>query len=176
MIFSLQTHPTIYSEYLKRKKEAEQIRKSQSKSTSSNTAIREKRLKVQQAKLNFPKIQPLTDKEQKKIDSLVLNYIISEARPLQTVESITFQAMVNGLNPHAKIMGVKKLKKLIQCKIESFHTDLIKKLDSVKHVCLAIDMWSTLKRSFMGVTCHWIDETTYERRSAALACKRFKCW
>ena len=176
MIFSLQTHPFKYSEYLNRKKEAEQIRKSQSKSTSSNTAIREKRLKVQQAKLNFPKIQPLTDKEQKKIDSLVLNYIISEARPLQTVESITFQAMVNGLNPHAKIMGVKKLKKLIQCKIESFHTDLIKKLDSVKHVCLAIDMWSTLKRSFMGVTCHWIDETTYERRSAALACKRFKGW
>jgi hypothetical protein len=28
----------------------------------------------------------------------------------------------------------------------------------------------------MGVTCHWIEEETYKRRLAALACKRFKGW
>ncbi|KAK4037665.1 hypothetical protein OUZ56_029696 [Daphnia magna] len=35
-------------------------------------------------------------------------------------------------------------------------------------------MWSSLKRSFMGITCHWIDEAFLERRSSALACKRFQ--
>ena len=30
------------------------------------------------------------------------------------------------------------------------------------------------KKSFFGYTCHWLDANNFERKSAALACRRFK--
>ncbi|KAI9557254.1 hypothetical protein GHT06_017077 [Daphnia sinensis] len=120
-----------------------------SKSSASNEALREKRSKFHQAKLNYA--------------VLILNYIINEARPLETVESLSFRAMVNGLNPRANVLCVKKLSKLIESERETSHGKLLQTLATVKHVCLAVDMWSTLKR-----------KETYKQRSAALACKRFK--
>lgn len=157
-------------------KDARKARKMELKLTSSNEALREKRLKLQQAKLNYAVVQPISKKEQSAVDQLILKYIIKEARPLETVESFSFREMVNGLNPRANVMCVKKLRKLIESEREASHGKLLETLATVKHVCLAVDMWSTLKRSFMGVTCHWIEEETYKRRSAALACKRFKGW
>ncbi|KZS10715.1 Uncharacterized protein APZ42_024729 [Daphnia magna] len=125
-----------------------------SKSSSSNEALREKRSKLHQAKLNYAVVQPISKKEQSAVDQLILNYIINEARPLETVESLSFRAMVNGLNPRANVLCVKKLRKLIESEREASHEKLLQTLATVKHVCLAVDMWSTLKRSFMGVTCH----------------------
>jgi hypothetical protein len=42
------------------------------------------------------------------------------------------------------------------------------------YVCTTADVWSTSKRSYMGVTVHWIDIDSLDRGSAALACRRFK--
>ncbi|KAL7641882.1 UNVERIFIED_CONTAM: hypothetical protein RMT77_007756 [Armadillidium vulgare] len=41
-------------------------------------------------------------------------------------------------------------------------------------LCTTADVWSTKHRSFMGVTVHWINESTIDRQSATLACSRFK--
>ena len=43
-----------------------------------------------------------------------------------------------------------------------------------KYVCLAVDMWSSRRRGYMGVTAHWIDTETLARQNIAIACKRFK--
>jgi len=51
---------------------------------------------------------------QKKIDILIMNYVISKARPVSTVDDTAFMAMVNGLNPKASAMGAKKLRKMIK--------------------------------------------------------------
>lgn len=48
------------------------------------------------------------------------------------------------------------------------------KLIDVDTVCTTSDIWSVQDRSFFGVTCHWIDNSTLERHSAALACTRLK--
>ena len=39
----------------------------------------------------------------------------------------------------------------------------------VQHVATTTDCWTAHRRSFLGVTSHWLDEETLERKSAALA-------
>lgn len=41
------------------------------------------------------------------------------------------------------------------------------------YICSTADIWSNKKRSFLGVTIHWIDER-FDGKSIAIACKRFK--
>ena len=37
-------------------------------------------------------------------------------------------------------------------------------LDEASYVCTTADIWSASNRSFMGMTAHWIDRTTLERK------------
>ncbi|EZA53577.1 hypothetical protein X777_06933, partial [Ooceraea biroi] len=46
-------------------------------------------------------------------------------------------------------------------------------LKKVNYICTTVDIWSDRKRSFLGVTAHWIDPITLKRKSRALACRRF---
>ena len=48
---------------------------------------------------------------------------------------------------------------------------MIKTLALIEVICLTADGWSAAKRSFLGVTAHWLDENN-ERQSMVLACKR----
>lgn len=41
-------------------------------------------------------------------------------------------------------------------------------------MCTTADLWTAHNRSFFGMTCHWIEEDTLERKSAALACARVR--
>lgn len=58
------------------------------------------------------------------------------------------------------------------CKTQEEHTH--QKLSAVNYVATTTDCWSARQRSYLGVTCHWIDNTSLERNSAALACIRLK--
>lgn len=51
---------------------------------------------------------------------------------------------------------------------------MVSHLSEVSYVATTTDCWTAHQRSFIGVTCHWIDEETFERRSAALACQRLR--
>ena len=61
--------------------------------------------------------------------------------------------------------------------ITSRYTDvkvgLKKSLEKVNHVCATADLWTTRRRSFLGVTIHWYTEEL-ERRSGCLAIRRVK--
>lgn len=46
----------------------------------------------------------------------------------------------------------------------------MKTLASVSTVCTTADVWTHHNRSFFGVTVHWIDCDTLQRKSAALSC------
>lgn len=43
------------------------------------------------------------------------------------------------------------------------------------YICNAADIWSGNIRSFVGITCHFIDENSYELYSNVLSCRKIKC-
>lgn len=48
-------------------------------------------------------------------------------------------------------------------------SSLKKELSAVKHVATTTDCWAARQRNFLGVTCHWINEDSLQRRFAALS-------
>lgn len=62
-------------------------------------------------------------------------------------------------------------------RIEKYYETQVAKikseLEELPYVCTTIDIWSSKKRSFIGVTAHWITNDLL-RVSVALACRRFR--
>lgn len=101
-----------------------------------------------------------------------MNYVISNARPVSTVDDTAFMAMIIGLNSKASVMGAKKLRRMIENERKVFEEEVTAAMSSVANVCLTADMWSTTHRRWIGMTSHWLHEKTLEKKSAVLCCKR----
>jgi len=111
---------------------------------------------------------------QDRVDELVIEYIVSEMRPLSAVEKPSFVRLVKGLCPSAEVMSRKTVvSKRILEDYPKMEEELKKNLDEVKYVCTTADICSSTNRSFLGMTVHWIVEETLERKSAAVGCRRF---
>ena len=52
--------------------------------------------------------------------------------------------------------------------------DLKAAMSQIEFIATTTDCWTVHKRSFTGVTAHWIKLEILERCSAALACKQLK--
>ena len=114
-----------------------------------------------------------THVSQASLDTLVLKYLINNSLPLKTVESEDFQKLVLAGRTGKKVMSYNTLK----LRIDSAYTNMLgivkDKLSGVKKVCLTCDLWTAGTRSFLGVTCHWLNPDM-TRESAALALRRVK--
>jgi len=114
---------------------------------------------------------------QEKINLRIFDYIVAEGRPLSTVESTYFRDLLKEIDPKVEVMCVATLKKMVAKAYINFKDRLRIQFNSATEVCLTADIWGSTKRSFMGVTAHWLvtDETgKIERKSAGVACKRFE--
>ena len=114
---------------------------------------------------------------QEDASKLITNLIVKCALPLSLVEKDPFKDLVKKLssgNCHsiARNTLVSKIDKLSSDHYEHIKTEL----KSVNFVCSTADIWSTKnnKRSFLGMTVHYIDPVDYQRKSYAIACDRFK--
>lgn len=119
-----------------------------------------------------PKL-PIT---QKAFENNLVNFFTHSMIPLRTIEDTYFIKMMEDLtisNYAIKIPGRRSLRKKILKQSSDQFDDIKNKLSLAKYVCTTADIWSGKKRSFLGVTAHWID-TQSQRRSAAIACRRFK--
>lgn len=103
-----------------------------------------------------------------------MNYVINNARPVNTVDDAAFMAMIIGLNPKPSVIRAKKLRKMIENEHKLFEEEVTVAMSSVDHVCLTADMWSTTHRCWIGMTAHWLGEKTLMRKLAALCCKRIR--
>lgn len=110
-------------------------------------------------------------------DGLVTNYIVCSGVSLNTVNHPEFKKLVNGLSKlktEVHCLTDKTLHNKIDEKYRKMVYNITEEMKKAKYVSTTSDIWSSFRRSYMGVTSHWLDEHTFERKSAALACKRFQ--
>lgn len=72
-----------------------------------------------------------------------------------------------------KIPSRYQITHLIQKRFESHKEKLRLALAIPKHLCQTVDIWSNKHRGFFGITVHWIDDKSFERKSVALSCAEF---
>ncbi|KAL3983521.1 oligodendrocyte myelin glycoprotein [Sarotherodon galilaeus] len=107
-------------------------------------------------------------------DKLLLTFVCEANRPFSIVETSSFKTMMETLQPQCTVMTRKTLCSKIQDAVKNMKSIIIKKLSTVNYVATTTDCWSARQHSYLGVTCHWIDDISLERHSAALACRPLK--
>lgn len=65
------------------------------------------------------------------------------------------------------------IKNKIRGNFEAFQTETTALLCGLDYVCLTADIWGTRHASYFGITCHYLDCNTCERKSLALNCSHF---
>ncbi|XP_039596514.1 uncharacterized protein LOC120518029 [Polypterus senegalus] len=107
-------------------------------------------------------------------DKLVLTFVCEANQPFSVVETTSFKTMMETLQPQCTVMTSKRLCSEIREAAKNMKSIIIKKLSTVNYVATTTDCWSARQHIYLGVTCHWIDETSLERHSAVLACRPLK--
>lgn len=119
-----------------------------------------------------------TKYSQNQFDEDVTNYIIHSMAPLSTVENPFLKKMfiTSGIlkNNSLTLMSRRSLSRKIETRFNTNIEKLKSTFEKVNYLCTTADVWSAKRRSFMGVTVHWIDEDSLERKSASLECRRFR--
>lgn len=103
------------------------------------------------------------------------NFFVHSMIPLNVVEDPFFALMLNNLE--LKKHGLNLIsrrtltRKITESKIQEV-SRIKSELEEAENVCTVVDIWSCRKRSFFGMTVHWLD-SELNRKSKTLACRRF---
>lgn len=108
------------------------------------------------------------------VSTLILEFVIDDVQSFSLVEQPSFKKLIEGISGGKTVMCRKTLVQRIEKEFAVMKETLIATLQKVTNVCTTADLWTAHNRSFFGMTCHWIEEETMERKSAALACARVK--
>lgn len=73
-----------------------------------------------------------------------------------------------GLNPAVDIWTRKTLTEKLQLRCRNLKDKLTNIISEQQWVCVTADIWSTKARSFMGMTCHWLNAQSLDRSSSTL--------
>ncbi|KAF0752611.1 Dimer Tnp hAT domain-containing protein [Aphis craccivora] len=98
-------------------------------------------------------------------------------RPIVTCEKPSFHRLIQGLTgitDSTLFPNHKNISKLLQLKYENYVSMLTSLIEKQNHICCTADIWSANNKSFMGTTCHFIDEFSHKRSSYVLSCRRIK--
>lgn len=110
-------------------------------------------------------------------DNLIVDFVIETMTPVSILESKSFEKLIESaskLTKTPKIMGRCSLVRRIENEYQQAMTKLKQSLQIANFVCTTADIWSSSKRSYLGMTVHWIDSDTLKRKRAVIACRRFK--
>ncbi|XP_060921536.1 uncharacterized protein zgc:161969 isoform X2 [Labrus mixtus] len=111
---------------------------------------------------------------QAKTDDLVFNFIVEDCQSFYVLEQPGFRKLIEGLTEGLKSMDRVTLFTKVDQGFSRMREELMSKLSGVQYVCTTADVWTANSRSFFGMTCHWIDAASLERKSAALGFARLQ--
>lgn len=154
-----------YDDYLKYK---EKLKDSKSKLKGTTSKIGLAGTKSKQAKLSI--MNPKSVVTQNEFEKRIVYFIVNTMSSVSIIENESFIRLFDGMN--VNVPRRKAAMRLINEMYNSHIENLKKEIQKQDYVCSTADIWSTKTRSLMGVTLHWID-ANLERKSVALACKRF---
>ena len=111
---------------------------------------------------------------QAKVDRLILGYLTEGLLPLSTVELPGFKDLIVGLQPNRTVLCRATVKRRFDEMVCAMKVNIRDTLRPLSFVATTTDCWSAHRRSYIGVTVHWIDPESLERKWAALACRRLR--
>lgn len=109
--------------------------------------------------------------DQKIFDKRIVKFIVDTMSPTSIVDHPSFKSLFSWTN--LSVMSRRSLVREMDEVYNKMISNIKHELSKVNYVCSTADVWSSKKRSFFGVTIHWIDDEL-NRHSRAIACRRFK--
>lgn len=111
---------------------------------------------------------------QKTVDQAILRFIVQGLQPFSLVEKPSFQDLIVELQPRSAVMSRTTVRRKIDSATSKMKESLKNEMKEVPYIATTTDCWTARRRSFIGVTAHWLDPCSFERRSAALACRQLR--
>jgi len=98
-------------------------------------------------------------------------------RPLATCQKPSFRRLIMGLagiRDSALLPNTKVIRKELHLRYNSYVTMLTDLISKQTYICTTADISSCNNKSYLGMTCHFLDENTFIRHSYILGCRRIK--
>jgi hypothetical protein len=83
--------------------------------------------------------------------------LIEDVLPMYTVEKKGFRKFVQRLGNRIKIRCRRFFTKKVNSLFVEGKKKLIEALSNAKYACTTADCWTSRRKSFIGVTVHWLD-------------------
>ncbi|KAE9536196.1 hypothetical protein AGLY_007419 [Aphis glycines] len=145
--------------------------KKDAKKKSANELSTSNLFEKKQSKLSFNQ----SEKSKEEVKNLIFNYIVEEMKPLITCEKPSFKRLIQGLTSKNIVISHRRvIAKEFKVRYKYYVKMLTELIENQNFICLTSDIWSSNNRSYLGMTCHYINETNCNRHSYVLACKRIK--
>ncbi|KAF0716715.1 Uncharacterized protein FWK35_00031341 [Aphis craccivora] len=151
-------HPSQLSEFNKCGKKRNNI-------DDNSAAYKDKQLKLDEVGKISKKLN------QTEFDKANIELIVSTVLPFSLIEHpgfIKYCKLTSNRVPASR----RNFMRDIVSEYNDMTTSLKDELSQVNFVCITADCWSVFHRSYMGFTVHWLNQTTLERTSKGLACRR----
>lgn len=111
---------------------------------------------------------------QTRIDELIFDFVVEDCQSFYLLEQPGFKKLIAGLSEGLKVTDRVTLFTKVDLAFSKMREEMMTKLNNIQYVCTTADIWTANSESFLGMTCHWIDSDTLERKSAALGFARLQ--
>lgn len=109
-----------------------------------------------------------------RILELTMNYILKSYSPINIVRCDAFKNLIHGVcGKPIQLPSTEKIVKKLSTDYTNSRANLQNLLNKQVHVCTTADVWTKRAKSYLGVTCHFIDES-FIRHSYLLAFRRIE--
>ena len=130
---------------------------------------------MKQAKLSWSKPRGnCTSITESEFTRLVSKLVTESMLSFSFVEQPSFKEFITACQPGVGIPSRYSIAKASEKKYESSKAAVKSAMTSVDFVATTADCWTAHRRSYLGVTVHWLCHNNFERQSAALACRRLR--